>query len=115
MKSRMIFMPLLFVLCFCYHWGNAEELYLSLCNDPGQWWLHLGRETPGAVGKIAAVKEEERGECLRIDYDFRKGGQMGKGDIVNYSNLLFPKYIVCTISPAWTFPFIQPLSRLRDT
>ncbi|NLE89703.1 MAG: hypothetical protein GX602_01995 [Dehalococcoidales bacterium] len=43
-----------------------------------------------------------------------KGGQMGKGDIVNYSNLLFPKYIVCAISPAWTFPFTQPLSRLRD-
>lgn len=71
----MIFMPLLFVLCFCYHWGNAEELYLSLCNDPAQWWLHLGWEVPGAVGEMVTIPDEERGDCLRVNYDFSKGGQ----------------------------------------
>ena len=75
MRLRVNVLIVLVTLCFGCHSTKAEELYLSLCDDPAQWWLNLGWEAPGAVGEIATVSDTERGQCLRTDYDFTKGGQ----------------------------------------
>ena len=61
MKSGIIVLGTLFVLSLCCHWLHAEELYLSLCDEPSQWWLQLGGEYPGAVGRLSTAQDEVRG------------------------------------------------------
>lgn len=75
MNLRINVLIVLVTLYFGCQGTKAEELYLSLCDDPAQWWLDLGWEVPGATGKITTLSDAERGQCLRIDYDFHKGGQ----------------------------------------
>lgn len=75
MKKRFMVLWLVIGLGFLGSAGNSEELYLNFCDDPGQWRVHLGWEFPGAAGALAALDDAQRGDCLRVNYDFRKGGR----------------------------------------
>ncbi len=75
MKKWVFILSFFIELGFIPSAGNSEELYLNFCDDPGQWRVHLGWEFPGAAGALAAFGDSQRGDCLRVNYDFRKGGR----------------------------------------
>jgi len=120
----MALVPVLLLLPILFFWSSLVNLYLALRHrQPALAKVRISQRgiclflalvmllSPEGLVQLAQADVQYSQLCTN---SWGKGGQMGKGDIVNYSNLLFPKYIVCAISPAWTFPFTQPLSRLRD-
>ena len=50
------------------------EVLLDRCDDLTGWGVNPGREFPGADGKLSLVQDAEKGACMRLDYDFRGGG-----------------------------------------
>lgn len=50
-----------------------QELLLDACDSGAGWEVDPGREFPGATGTL--VRDERNGHpCLRVDFDFSKGG-----------------------------------------
>lgn len=51
----------------------SQEVLLDPCDALPGWELDTGREFPGARGALALAESEGRA-CLRLDYDFSRGG-----------------------------------------
>ena len=49
------------------------EVLFDRCDRPAGWTLQLGREVPGAEGRLGSDTDAGR-PCLRVDFDFARGG-----------------------------------------
>lgn len=52
----------------------ATEVLVDRCASAAGWTLNLGREFPGASGKLGVAEAGGR-TCVRVDFDFSAGGR----------------------------------------
>lgn len=67
----VIAVALVFVTRACVAQVNERDCLFDRCEDAALWGANLGWEFPGADGRVGASAD---GQCIRLDYDFRKGG-----------------------------------------
>ena len=55
--------------------ARAAEILFNRGDTTTDWSVQLGWEFPGAQGKLSATDDPQSGKCLRLDYDFSRGGR----------------------------------------
>lgn len=54
--------------------AEERDCVIDRCEDATRWSVNPGWEFPGAEGLIGVGEDERGGDCVRLDYDFRAGG-----------------------------------------